>query len=402
MPTSRTKSAIAGETGLAPYATDWRRSRGRLHEEPESASRTPFERDRDRVIHSSAFRYLKGKTQVFVAHEGDYFRTRLTHSLEVAQIARSLARRLRLDPDLAETCGLAHDLGHPPFGHTGEDVLKACMADLGGFDHNAQTLRVLTDLEHAYPLFDGLNLTWETLEGVVKHNGPLLRHGVDEDDLPEAIRRYNARHDLELATFPGVEAQVAALADDIAYNNHDIDDGLHSGLFSLDELRSASPLVDEYIQGVWQDYPGLDDNRQRKELVRRLIGAWVDDLVEETQARVASYRPADAEAVRSLNEPLVSFSEAMFEEAARLRRFLMANMYRHWKVNRRRAMAKRIVKELFEQFLDDPATLPGRWQKGLADQPRTVVARRVCDYIGGMTDDSAIEEHGRLFSFDRA
>ena len=402
MPTPRPKAAVPSDGGLAPYATDWRRSRGRLHAEPESASRTPFERDRDRVIHSSAFRFLKGKTQVFVAHEGDYFRTRLTHSLEVAQIARSLARRLRLDADLAETCGLAHDLGHPPFGHTGEDVLKACMADHGGFDHNAQTLKVLTELEHTYPRFDGLNLTWETLEGVVKHNGPLVRPGQGVGELPEAIQRYNAQHDLELTTYPGPEAQIAALSDDIAYNNHDIDDGLHSGLFTLDELRSASPLVDEYIQGVWQDYPGLEENRQRKELVRRLIGAWVDDLVEETQSRIAHHRPASAEAVRGLNEPLVSFSEAMLEEAARLRRFLMANMYRHWKVNRRRAMAKRIVKELFEQFLDEPATLPGRWQEGLADQPRSLVARRICDYIGGMTDDYAIEEHGRLFSFDRA
>jgi dGTPase len=402
MPTPRPKPAAAAETGLAPYATDWRGSRGRLYAEPESASRTPFERDRDRVIHSSAFRFLKGKTQVFVAHEGDYFRTRLTHSLEVAQIARSLARRLRLDADLAETCGLAHDLGHPPFGHTGEDVLKACMTDYGGFDHNAQTLKVLTELEHTYPRFDGLNLTWETLEGVVKHNGPLVHSEVGVDMLPVAIQRYNAQHDLELCTFPGPEAQVAALSDDIAYNNHDIDDGLHSGLFTLDELRSASPLVDEYIQGVWQDYPGLDESRQRKELVRRLIGAWVDDLVEETEGRIAAHRPVSAEAVRALNEPLVSFSEAMVEEAARLRRFLMANMYRHWKVNRRRAMAKRIVKDLFEQFLEDPATLPGRWQEGLSDQPRSVTARRICDYIGGMTDDYAIEEHGRLFSFDRA
>jgi dGTPase len=385
----------------APFACDPNASRGRLHQEAESAARTPFERDRDRVIHSSAFRFLKGKTQVFVSHEGDYFRTRLTHSLEVAQIARSLARQLGLDPDLAETCGLAHDLGHPPFGHTGEDVLKACMAEFGGFDHNAQTLKVLTSLERSYPRFDGLNLTWETLEGVVKHNGPLVHSGSSFDDLPEAIRAYAALHDLGLHTWPSAEAQTAALADDIAYNNHDIDDGLHSGLFSLEALRAASPLVDEHVQGLWQDYPDLDPTRQRKELVRRLIGAWVDDLVQETSDRIARLKPRSPDDVRALGEPLVGFSEAMLEEATRLRRFLMANMYRHWKVNRRRAMAKRIVKELFQQFQAEPGTLPGPWQEGAADEGSGAVARRICDYIAGMTDDFAIEEHRRLFSFDR-
>jgi dGTPase len=386
----------------ASFASDPSQSRGRLYPEAESANRTPFERDRDRVIHSSAFRFLKGKTQVFVAHEGDYFRTRLTHSLEVAQIARSLARRLGLDADLAETCGLAHDLGHPPFGHTGEDVLKACMADHGGFDHNAQTLKVLTRLERTYPRFDGLNLSWETLEGVVKHNGPLIHAGATAADLPEAIRAYAGLHDLQLTTWPGPEAQVAALADDIAYNNHDIDDGLHSGLFGLDALRQASPLVDEAAQGVWQDFPDLDEARLRKELVRRLIGAWVDDLVEETQSRIAHHRPQSVEDVRALGEPLVGFSDAMLEEAARLRRFLMTNMYRHWKVNRRRAMAKRIVKDLFDQFMAEPQTLPGRWQEGIDGESGSQIARRICDYVAGMTDDFAIEEHRRLFSFERS
>ncbi len=399
---SDTVSPAWARPAAAAFASDPAASHGRLHPEAESASRTPFERDRDRVIHSSAFRFLKGKTQVFVAHEGDYFRTRLTHSLEVAQIARSLARRLGLDADLAETCGLAHDLGHPPFGHTGEDILKVCMADFGGFDHNAQTLKVLTHLERSYPRFDGLNLTWETLEGVVKHNGPLVHAGAAFNDLPEAIRAYAAHHDLALHTWPGPEAQVAALADDIAYNNHDIDDGLHSGLFNLDALRHASPLVDEAAQGVWQDFPDLDETRMRKELVRRLIGAWVDDLVQETQSRIAHHRPQTADDVRSLGEALVGFSDAMLEEAARLRRFLMTNMYRHWKVNRRRAMAKRIVKDLFSQFMAEPQTLPGRWQVEGVDEPQIQTARRICDYIAGMTDDFAIEEHRRLFSFERS
>jgi dGTPase len=369
-----------------------------LHPEPESRTRTPFERDRDRIVHASAFRRLKGKTQVFVAHEGDHYRTRLTHSLEVAQIARAVARRLGLDDDLAEALALAHDLGHPPFGHTGEDVLDLCMDPYGGFDHNAQTLRVLTKLERRYPAFDGLNLAWETLEGVVKHNGPLIRHGRALTDLPVAIQEYDALHDLELASWPGVEAQVAAHADDIAYNNHDIDDGLRAGLFTLADIRENVPMVARAIEGVERDYPGLAQDRVIAETVRRLIGQWADDLVDETERRVARIKPESAEDVRAAGAPLVGFSGALLEEEAVLRRFLMGRMYRHWKVNRSRSQAKRILRALFELFLSEPELLPPDWQIG-GDGPRGhKTARRVCDYIAGMTDDFAIEEHKRLFT----
>ncbi|MBI1188827.1 MAG: deoxyguanosinetriphosphate triphosphohydrolase [Alphaproteobacteria bacterium] len=387
------------DTPRAAYATDPARSRGRLHSEPESVHRTPFERDRDRIVHASAFRRLKGKTQVFVAHEGDHYRTRLTHSLEVAQIARAVSRRLGLDVDLAEACALAHDIGHPPFGHTGEDVLDACMVNFGGFDHNAQTLRVLTKLERRYPSFDGLNLSWETLEGVVKHNGPLIRDGVGLADLPVAIQEYDASHDLELDTWPGLEAQVAAHADDIAYNNHDVDDGLRAGLFTLAELRDSVPLIARAAASVETDYPGLAEDRLVAEMVRRLIGDWIRDLVEESRRRIAEAAPGSAEDVRGCGRPLISFSAEMIELQASLRRFLMQRMYRHWRVNRSRSHAKRILKALFELFLREPETLPPGWRSSDDDPHRT--ARRICDYVAGMTDDYAIEEHRRLFSLDR-
>jgi len=385
----------------APYATDPARSRGRLHEEPASRTRTPYERDRDRIVHSSAFRRLRGKTQVFVAHEGDHYRTRLTHSLEVAQIARSVARVMGLDDDLAECLGIAHDLGHPPFGHTGEDVLDACMEGYQGFDHNAQTLRVLTKLERKYPAFDGLNLTWETLEGVVKHNGPLIRYGQRLEDLPIAIQEYNATHDLELDTWPSLEAQVAAHADDIAYNNHDIDDGLRAGLFSLTELREEVPMVERVLATVERDYPNIDEFRLAAETVRRLIGVWIDDLVWETNNRIAKAKPTSVEEVRAAGAALVGFSDVMNEHQAVLRRFLMARMYRHWKVNRSRSHAKRIIRQLFDLFLVEPELLPPAWQEGGDGAGGQRTARRVCDYIAGMTDDFAIEEHRRLFRLDR-
>lgn len=382
-------------------ATDPARSQGRLHPEPESQTRTPFERDRDRVVHASAFRRLKGKTQVFVAHEGDHYRTRLTHSLEVAQIARAVARRLGLDDDLAEALGLAHDLGHPPFGHTGEDVLDACMEGYGGFDHNAQTLRVLTKLERRYPAFDGLNLTWETLEGAVKHNGPLIRHGKTLKDLPVALQEYSATHDLELHTWPGPEAQVAAHADDVAYNNHDIDDGLRAGLFSFAELRETVPMVARVAALVERDHPSAAEDRVIAETVRRLIGVWVDDLVTESERRIVTLKPESAEDVRAAGQPLVGFSDELRLDEAVLRRFLMARMYRHWKVNRSRSRAKRILKDLFDLFLADPELLPPNWQQGGDGAGGMRTARRVCDYIAGMTDDYAIEEHRRLFTIER-
>lgn len=385
----------------APYATEFARSRGRLYPEPESRTRTPFERDRDRIVHSTAFRRLRGKTQVFVAHESDHYRTRLTHSLEVAQIARSVARVMGLDDDLAETLGIAHDLGHPPFGHTGEDVLDACMEGYQGFDHNAQTLRVLTKLERKYPAFDGLNLTWETLEGVVKHNGPLIRFGAALQDLPIAIQEYVGAHDLELDTWPSLEAQVAAHADDVAYNNHDIDDGLRAGLFTLGELREEVPMVARVLAAVEKDYPGIDEFRLVAETIRRLIGVWINDLVVESGTRIAAARPQSVEDVRAAGKPLVGFSDAMNEDQAVLRRFLMARMYRHWKVNRSRSQAKRILKQLFELFVSEPELLPNTWQRGLDGPCGQRTARRVCDYIAGMTDDYAIEEHKRLFSLER-
>ncbi len=385
----------------AVYATDPARSRGRLFPEPESRTRNPFERDKDRIVHSSAFRRLKGKTQVFVAHEGDHYRTRLTHSLEVAQIARSVARVMGLDDDLADALGIAHDLGHPPFGHTGEDVLDLCMDGYGGFDHNAQTLRVLTKLERKYPTFDGLNLTWETLEGVVKHNGPLIRYGAALTDLPVAIQEYVATHDLELESWPGPEAQVAAHADDIAYNNHDIDDGLRAGLFTLEEIREEVPMVARVLGEVERDYPEIDQFRQSAETIRRLIGVWVDDLVWESGNRIAAANPKCVEDVRAAGKPLVGFSDEMNEHQAVLRRFLMQRMYRHWKVNRSRSHAKRILRDLFELLLAEPELLPPAWQQG-GDGPKGQrTARRVCDYIAGMTDDYAIEEEKRLFNIHR-
>jgi dGTPase len=389
-----------GPPSRAPFAADPAAPHRRRWPEAESATRNPFERDRDRIIHASAFRRLKGKTQVFVAHEGDHYRTRLTHSLEVAQIARSVARQLRLNEDLAEACALAHDLGHPPFGHTGEHVLDACMKPWGGFDHNAQTLRVVTRLERRYPGFDGLNLTWETLEGTVKHNGPLLRAGEGPEILEPVWRDLNAEFDMALHDHPSAEAQVAAVADDIAYNNHDIDDGLAAGLFNVDELCHAVPLAAQAFESVRAEHPGLDAERTRGEAIRRLIGAWVGDLVAESRRRIEAARPASIADVRALDHALVGFSHAMLADAAVLRRFLFERMYRHWKVNRARSQARRIIRELFDVLLAEPDMLPPAWQSRHSEDPAKA-ARLICDYIAGMTDDFAIEEHRRLFNLDR-
>lgn len=385
----------------APFASDAAASRGRRHLEAESATRNPFERDRDRIIHTTAFRRLKQKTQVFVAHEGDHYRTRLTHSLEVAQIARSIARQLGLNEDLAEACALAHDLGHPPFGHTGEDALDACMADYGGFDHNAQTMRVITKLERRYPHFDGVNLTWETLEGVLKHNGPLLRPGQATSELAPVYREWVDEYDLEVHTYAGPEAQVAALADDIAYNNHDIDDGLRAGFFTIEELVDSVPLARDAFESVWRDFPSLDRERVVDEAVRRLIGAWVNDLIAETRRTIAATKPSAASDVRALGRPLVSFSKDMTERAGALRRFLYARFYRHWQVNRVRSQARRIVQDLFNLFLAEPENLPPAWQARAVERPPEKAARAVCDYIASMTDNFAIEEHRKLFNLER-
>lgn len=380
----------------ALFATRHEDSRGRFFEEAPSATRTPFQRDRDRIIHATAFRRLKQKTQVFVAHEGDHFRTRLTHTLEVAQIARTIARTLGLDEDLAETLALCHDLGHPPFGHAGEDQLDACMKPYDGFDHNAQSLRIVTRLERRYPQFDGLNLSWETLEGLVKHNGPLTGPDTTLNDLPAAFRDFAHLIDLEIDQFAGPEAQVAALSDDIAYNNHDIDDGIAAGLFTVEDLMDL-PVVGDAFRGVRIEFPGIDDRMVTYEAVRRLIGLWINDLVDETRARVKRHKPKTAADVRAMDVPLIAFSGALEGPQRALRAFLYARMYKHYRVNRMRSKAKRVLADLFEVFLNEPQTLPPPWG-GLADpSPDALRARIVCDYIAGMTDTFALEEHRRLF-----
>jgi dGTPase len=381
----------------APYAEDSARSRGRKFDEGESLTRMPFARDRDRIIHATAFRRLKEKTQVFVAHEGDHFRTRLTHSLEVAQIARSVAAALGLDADLAETVALAHDLGHPPFGHAGEDELERQMERFGGFDHNVQTFRVVTRLERRYPRFDGLNLTWETLEGVIKHNGPV----VDKLDRPSwsAIAEFDAEYDLRLGTWASAEAQVAALADDIAYNNHDVDDGVQAGLFHLKELLDV-PLIGPNLASVYRDYPDIDPSIVRLEAVRRMIGQMVDDVLAETRRRAAAARVGSPEEVRLLGGALVAFSREMAEDLGELRAFLMERMYRHWRVNRTRSQARRILAEMFQLFMAEPDVLPTEWFARSQTRDEAGRARVVCDYIAGMTDRFAIEEHRKLFHLD--
>jgi len=378
----------------ASYAEDASKSRGRKVAEAESSTRTPFARDRDRIIHATAFRRLKEKTQVFVAHEGDHFRTRLTHSLEVAQIARSLATALGLDADLAETIALAHDLGHPPFGHAGEDELQVQMQGFGGFDHNVQTFRVVTKLERRYPRFEGLNLTWETLEGVIKHNGPV----VDKLDRPSwsAIAEFDAEYDLRLGTWASAEAQVAALADDIAYNNHDVDDGVQAGLFNLEELR-AIPLIGPHVVSAAADYPECDAGILRLEAVRRMIGAMVDDVLAETRRRAAADKVGSPEDVRVLDHALVAFSRDMVEDLSALRAFLMERMYRHWRVNRTRSQARRMLAEMFLLFLAEPDVLPSEWYARAQARDEAGKARVVCDYIAGMTDRFALTEYARVF-----
>ena len=379
------------------WAEDPARGRGRRIPEPPSATRTAFARDRDRIIHASAFRRLKEKTQVFVAHEGDHFRTRLTHSLEVAQIGRSLATALGLDCDLAEAIALGHDLGHPPFGHAGEDELERRMAPFGGFDHNVQTFRVVTSLERRYPRFDGLNLSWETLEGIVKHNGPVV--AMLDRPAWRDVAAYDRDFRLDLGSWPSAEAQAAAIADDIAYNNHDVDDGLRAGLFGLGELREI-PLIGPVLKGVETDFPGLEARLTRLEAVRRMIGVMVEDVLAETRARAAASSLGSAADVRALGRALVAFSPDMMEDLARLRAFLHERMYRHWRVNRSRSQARRILAHLFALFTAEPEVLPPEWRERLETLDEAGRARVVCDYIAGMTDRYAIEEHRRLFNLE--
>jgi dGTPase len=376
---------------LAPYACDAERSRGRRHPEPESPLRSAFQRDRDRIVHSTAFRRLEYKTQVFVNHEGDHFRTRLTHTLEVAQIARTAARALELDEDLAEAVALAHDLGHTPFGHAGEEALDAALAPYGGFDHNAQTLRIITCLERRYADFDGLNLSWETLEGVVKHNGPLTARA------PAYVSAYSAEHDLELAGYPGAEAQVAALADDIAYTNHDLDDGLRAGLFETSDLYGL-PLVGAIFEEVAARYPGIETARLVHESLRRLIDAMVVDLVEETRRRLSLLDPPDVDAIRGQRQPVVGFSARIGRPLPEIRHFLQARMYSHYKVKRMARKARQVVRELFDVLHEQPDCLPSDWRARAGEAGDAPTAEAIADYIAGMTDRFALDEHDRLFN----
>ena len=381
----------------APYSSLPEETRGRVHAEGGADFRSVFARDRDRIIHSQAFRRLKHKTQVFVYHEGDHYRTRLTHTIEVAQVARSIARALGLDEDLTEALALGHDLGHTPFGHAGERELDKLMKPWGGFDHNAQSLRILTKLEKRYAEFDGLNLTWETLEGLVKHNGPLIDEEGDpvgryrEHGLPEAILEYVADHDLELFTYASAEAQVAAISDDIAYNAHDIDDGLRAGLFGLIDLGDV-PLAGEALSQVLKRYPDLEQDRVVHETVRRVMSAMVNDIIAECNGNNAKYNIRNASGVRRLGVPFVSFGKQMHENNRALQSFLNDRMYRHERVEEIMARARRVMHDLFDAYMNDPKLLPAGWQDG---RPR-----QVCDFIAGMTDRYALDQHKRLFDLD--
>jgi dGTPase len=377
---------------LAPYACQPGDSRGRLHPEKVSTFRSPFQRDRDRIIHSSAFRRLKHKTQVFVEHEGDYYRTRLTHTIEVAQVARTIAGALGLNADLAEAVALAHDLGHPPFGHTGEDALSDLMAPYGGFDHNTQAIRIVTSLERHYADFDGLNLTWETLEGIAKHNGPVGA------PLPVALAEYNARQDLELHTYASAEAQVAAIADDVAYNHHDLHDGLRAGLFTEADLGEL-PVTGPAFAVVDSLYPGLEPMRRRHEALRRVFGVMVEDVIAVAEARLAAAQPKSADEIRAMGTTIIRFSKKLYQELKAIRAFLFHRMYRAPSVMEERARVTAMVRELFPRFLAEPALLPEEWREDAARaEDEAALARVVCDYISGMTDRFAIQEHARLCS----
>ncbi len=385
----------------APYAADPAKSRGRRYPEPPSASRSDFRRDCDRIIHATAFRRLAHKTQVFVFHEGDHFRTRLTHTLEVTQVARSLARALGFDEDLAEASALGHDLGHPPFGHAGERALHQCLADYGGFDHNAQTLRVVTALERRYPDFDGLNLTWETLEGLVKHNGPLTdragnpagRHA--KAGVSRAILNYSAGHDLELWNWPSAEAQVGAISDDIAYDAHDIDDGLRAEMFRIGDLADL-PLAGDILREISAQHPNIDHSRRVHELIRRLITRMIEDVIAETKRRAAEIAPTSSDAVREAGRPLVGFSAAMADADKAIKGFLYPKVYRSDRIMRIMTDAERVVRDLFGYYVTRHRELPDEWLAGLDPADEAGRARRIGDFIAGMTDRYAMIEHARL------
>jgi dGTPase len=395
-----------GREPLAPFAVEAQRSRGRLHPETPSPTRTEYQRDRDRILHSTAFRRLKDKTQVFLYDEGDHYRTRLTHTLEVSQIARALARALRLDEDLAEALALAHDLGHTPFGHAGERALNGLMSAYGGFDHNGQSLRVVTSLERRYPRYDGLNLTWETLEGLVKHNGPLTdKEGgpvgrYADSGLPFAVAEYAARQDLELSTYASAEAQAAAIADDIAYNAHDIDDGLRAGLLTLDGLREIA-LPGRLLAAIEAEHPGIPRERETHELIRRLITVTIEDVIAESMARLAALAPQSADAIRAAGRPVVGFSAAFAEADRAIKAKLEHDVYRHRRVMGVMEQAEALVRRLFERYRTDPDALPPEWRPA-AHSSDAARARRVADFLAGMTDRFAIGEYRRLFDEEPA
>jgi len=375
---------------LELYASDPNAARGRLYKETESAFRSCFGRDRDRIIHASAFRRLKHKTQVFVEHEGDFFRTRLTHSIEVAQVARTIAGVLGLNGELTEAVALAHDLGHTPFGHTGEDALAEAMADYGGFDHNAQAIRIVTSLERHYAQWDGLNLTWETLEALAKHNGPVT------GQLPYALADYNNRHDLELSTYASGEAQVAALSDDIAYNNHDLQDGLRAKLFTDDDV-CALPIIGDCYKEVDALYTNPGSYRRRHEALRRVFGVMVEDVINQSRELINTLGPKRVEDIRNAGAPVVQFSPALWSDLNEIRAFLFSRMYRAPSVIEMRTKVTGVVRDLFPIYMARPDELPKHWQKDLAQlDDETALARMVADYVAGMTDRFALQEHERL------
>lgn len=387
---------------MAAYACRPDQSKGRIYEENESATRTPFQRDRDRIIHASAFRRLKYKTQVFVYHEGDHYRTRLSHTLEVAQIARSIARALMVNEDLAEAVALAHDLGHTPFAHIGEHFLQECMEEFDGFEHNDQSLRILTKLERKYPGWPGLNMTWETLEGVVKHNGPVVLK--ESEKMPTTLKDVQTQTDLQLDSYASMEAQVAAIADDIAYNNHDVEDGLRAGMFRLEDLEELA-LMGPIIAQVRKDWPEISEHYIVQETIREMIGAMVTDVLAETKKRLDDLNPESADDIRQAGDKTVAFSPGMYTMVEELRAFLLKRMYRHFTVNRIWTKVERIIPELFNAFMKHYKLLPDHWQirveeaGGLIDN--VAQARIVCDYIAGMTDRYAVREHERLFDLYR-
>ncbi len=379
---------------LASYACRPDMSKGRLYDEPESKTRTCFQRDRDRIVHSAAFRRLIYKTQVFITDEGDNYRTRLTHTLEVAQIARSLARALMVNEDLAEVVALAHDLGHPPFAHMGEDALIKAMTNYGGFEHNDQSLRIVTVLEEKYPDFDGLNLSWETLEGIVKHNGPIEK---PVESLPYTLKWFLGQMDLRIDSYPSIEAQVAALSDDIAYNNHDVEDGLNAGLFTIDDLREVT-LMNEVITETQAKWPTLERHRFVHQIVREMIGRMVIDVFDESRRRLKELGANSPEDIRTAGRMMVAFSQPMYEKVQELRKFLYARMYHHYTVRRMRARAMRLIEDLFDLFLNDPRCMPTLWQQRYRDaQDKNAQARIVVDYIASMTDRTALSEHKDIF-----